>query len=173
MALLTLLRHASQPEEASRPGAEGQRWDAALVLSGCRRSLIFTRGASFLRRVSVSCLRVYVCGRLRLLKCRGRTPFFICSADLSVTSLSLQVAAAPAAAAIMQNALISHSQAAAARRIVRARHRLVREARLAFLHVLPAAELCLLPGTQSAHICFRGGVKTQTWLADIRDDEDA
>lgn len=125
-------------------------------------------GARF--RLVFTCLRWRPAAVAQVLR---KDAFFIRSADLSVTSLSLQVAAAAAAAAIMQNALISHLQAAAACTIVRARHRLVREARLAFLHVLPAAELCLLPGTQSAQICFRGGVKTQTWLADIRNDEDA
>lgn len=131
-----------------------------------------------MRRVWARFRLVFTCLRWRpaaVAQVLRKDAFFICSADLSVTSLSLQVAAAAAAAAatIMQNALISHLQAAAACTIVRARHRLVREARLAFLHVLPAAELCLLPGTQSALICFRGGVKTQTWLADIRNDEDA
>lgn len=57
--------------------------------------------------------------------------------------------------------------------VVRPRHRLVREARLAFLHVPPAASPGLLPGTQSAQIWFKCGVKTQTWHADIRNDEDA
>lgn len=73
---------------------------------------------------------------------------------------------APAAATIMLNVLIPRLLAAAA---VRARHRLLREARLAFLLVLAAVQRWLLPGTQSAWIC----VKTPTWHADLHGEENA
>lgn len=56
-----------------------------------------------------------------------------------VTSLSLHVAAAAATAAIMQNPLISNLLAAPACTDCPTPSPSVRETRLAFLHVLPAA----------------------------------